>query len=549
MPARGVYSAKGHTAVLRGILSGRSSDTLPVATMSTYARYGFYAFLCAHLIIWTLAPSLSRHNLPLDVAEGTIWAHQLMWGYDKDPLLNAWLTALAIYFGGSADWVLYLFSQLSVSMCLVFIWRLARIMLPPWQALLSVVCLEGVLYYNIHAIDFNDNVLQFGLWAGASYFYYLALTKRYSWAWLLTACCLALGVLAKYYTLALVASMGIFLLCSVENRQYFATKMPYIAAGCFILLLVPHAVWLYHHHFITIAYVVQRVQTTSLIWYDRFFFLLDFVYCQLKVILPALLLLAIVRGTTVGHYNTHTTNTHVARIFDQQFVWLVGFGPLLLSLLFIVILGRPMNGGWGTPLFSFLGIGCIMLLNPILQLRYMMWLTGSVIIMMLITAVAYGFVTCCPGWLMRANFPGREISTALTGFWRHRYQQPLAYLAGPRWLAGSISFYSTDRPQTWVDWNSQYAPWIDLKTMQQQGAIFLWDATKQAALPSTVENRFPLLTAPIIWSVPSCHDHQHRLSNFKLGIALLMPMSQQATPVHATAEQLEQYLAKVRFNC
>ena len=81
------------------------------------SAHWFYLFLFVHLIFWTAVPALVRDNLPLDSIEGTIWGHQLQWGYDKNPFLNGWLTALAAYIGGQSGWMIYLFSQLSVCIC------------------------------------------------------------------------------------------------------------------------------------------------------------------------------------------------------------------------------------------------------------------------------------------------------------------------------------------------------------------------------------------------------------------------------------------------
>src|SRR5216684_2971753 len=90
-----------------------------------------YLFLCAHLILWTLIPAIVRYNLPLDAIEGSIWGHQLKWGYDKNPYLNGWLTALATTLDGQSGWMVYLFSQLCVVACMWAMWQLAKKILPP----------------------------------------------------------------------------------------------------------------------------------------------------------------------------------------------------------------------------------------------------------------------------------------------------------------------------------------------------------------------------------------------------------------------------------
>ena len=47
-------------------------------------------FLFSHLIIWTLIPSISNHNLPLDVIEAIAWSNGWPMGWDKHPPLSSW---------------------------------------------------------------------------------------------------------------------------------------------------------------------------------------------------------------------------------------------------------------------------------------------------------------------------------------------------------------------------------------------------------------------------------------------------------------------------
>src|SRR5438876_370398 len=132
--------------------------------MLKYIRpsYWLYGFILLHITIWTLAPALVRYTLPLDAMEGTPWGKQFEWGYDKNPFMNGWLTELAFYWGGPA--LIYLFSQLSIAAAFFAIWQLGKKMMPPLYALLAIFFLECIHYYNLHAIDFNDNTLEVGLW-------------------------------------------------------------------------------------------------------------------------------------------------------------------------------------------------------------------------------------------------------------------------------------------------------------------------------------------------------------------------------------------------
>ena len=45
----------------------------------------FYIFITTHLILWTLIPSLTNNNLPLDTIEHLAWGSNLDWGFNKHP--------------------------------------------------------------------------------------------------------------------------------------------------------------------------------------------------------------------------------------------------------------------------------------------------------------------------------------------------------------------------------------------------------------------------------------------------------------------------------
>ena len=49
----------------------------------------FVIFLFFHLLIWTLIPTLSNVNLPLDTIEALAWGSNLDWGFNKHPPLSA----------------------------------------------------------------------------------------------------------------------------------------------------------------------------------------------------------------------------------------------------------------------------------------------------------------------------------------------------------------------------------------------------------------------------------------------------------------------------
>jgi hypothetical protein len=93
-----------------------------------------------------------------------------------------------------------------------------------------------------------------------------------------------------------------------------------------------------------------------------------------------------------------------------------------------------------------------------------------------------------------ANFPGKIIATQLTQTWHEKFHTPLAYVAGSRWVAGNVAFYSADRPAVYIDWNKSFSPWIDEKKLKSTGAVFIWDLTDGKTItPAKIQERFATL--------------------------------------------------------
>ena len=440
----------------------------------------FYAFVFLHVICWTLAPTLGRFNLPMDSIEGTVWAQKLVFGYDKAPLLNAWITALAVWLFGHADWAIYLTSQLSVAICFIALWRLAGKILPPAYALLSVVILEGFQYYNIGAIDFVDNVLQLPLWALTCLFFYKALNeKKYiDWFWL--GLFAGLAMLAKYYAVLLLFSMFLFL-CRRENRHWVRKKDPYLAAIVFFAVISPHIVWLFQNDFLTIHYVFKRVGDLPT-WTSHFINPLLFLRDEAYALLFAGLLFVFL---FVGKSRQHTSVFPKLLENNLSFLIYLAIGPILLALLLSVLTGIKLHIMWGSALFSLWGILFIGFFQPVLTTKKIYQFFTMLFLLSILALTGYLLSMHWAKNKSSAHFPGQTIANTLIANWEQRYHRPLAYVIGNRWLAGNVSFYSDQHPIVFIDADIRLAPWLNLADVDKKGALFIWDADKYGnSIPS-----------------------------------------------------------------
>lgn len=489
-------------------------------------RY-LYIFIGLHLMLWTFVPMLVRYNLPLDSIEGTIWGHQLEWGYDKNPFLNGWLTALATQLGGSSGWMVYLFSQLSVAICFWTIWQLGKHILTPVYAFIAVVILESVQYFNFHAIDFNDNTLELSLWALTSYFFYKALcatTQRSTaLAWINTGLFAALGMMAKYYTAALLTAMALFLFIHKRNRQQLTTLPPYLGLCVFLLVIIPHIIWLCFHDFITVQYVFDRASSPPQ-WTNHIVFPLQFAWQQLQTFLPALLLFAIL---FIGKKPRITSPRYSVTSFDKQFLFYVGVGPFLLTILLSVFFGIKLRAGWGMPLLSLWGILLLTAIQPTLSKPKFYCFLATIFILMGALLSGYSFSLIDSPDPSSANFPGKQIAQTITQQWHEKYHSKLDYVGGSRWVGGNIGFYSPDHPAIYIEWSTKKAPWINLEALRKKGAVFVWNITDNEVLPREIKQQFPHLQQATLLQF-SWKRNTRNLPPIQIGIAWLPPTSHAA---------------------
>ena len=483
------------------------------------AERWFYLFVLIHLLCWTLVPALVRYNLPLDSIEGTIWGHQLEWGYDKNPFMNGWLTALAVSLDGQSGWMIYLFSQLSVVICFWVVWQLAKSMLSPTYALISVMVLEGIQYFNFHAIDFNDNTLELGLWALTIYFFYKALRSSHHYiAWICVGLFAGLAMMAKYYTAALLAAMVLFLFIPAENRKQLTTLPPYFGLITFLIVILPHTIWLFFHDFITVMYVFDRASSPPS-WTNHFFFPAQFSWQQAQVFLPALVLFTIL---LIGKKPAFAIHKIKLASFDKEFLFYIGLGPFLLTVLLSFFSGIKLRAGWGMPLLSLWGIILIATIQPYFTKAKLYRFFTFTYVLIAACLIAYSVSLIDSPDPSSANFPGREIAQTINKNWREKYHTNLSYVAGSRWVGGNISFYSNDRPAVFIEWNRKRAPWINLKDMEQKGAVFVWGITDNETLPKEIQEKYPTLTQPEVIEFSYRRNH-YNLAPIKIGIAYLPP--------------------------
>ncbi|HZE47842.1 MAG TPA: glycosyltransferase family 39 protein [Xanthobacteraceae bacterium] len=461
----------------------------------------FALFCLGHAALWTLLPAALYPNLPLDLIEALTYGREWQLGYDKLPPLPWWLIEGTYRLFGS-DTALYLVAQATVVAAFGLVWVLARRLVGPLGALVAVLIVDGLHYFNFTAPKFNHDVIQLPLWAlaGVSFHGALRSGRLRDWAGLGLACGLALW--AKYFIVVLALPLALFLLLDRDARRALKTPGPYVAVLVGLCVALPHMVWLVQNDFLPFRYADARAAPVRGIL-DHVVHPLVFVVGQIVWLLPSgLIALPLVRPRREAQKSS-------VDAFDRRIVTLLAFGPAALLIAGSVITGRGLIAMWGYPLWLFVGLWVVIATGPATEwarARRAALAWGAVTALYAVAFVLqYGVLPFVDHRYRASLFPGDRLGAEISTRFRAATGAPLAYVIGSMWLGGNISRYSVERPRTLIDAKPERAPWIDPADLKRRGAVVVWTDGDRNTVPEPYA-RFaagaqvqPPLTLPMRW--------------------------------------------------
>ncbi len=464
-------------------------------------REGFALFALIHAALWTALPATLYPNLPLDLIEALTYGREWQLGYDKLPPLPWWVIEIAYRLFG-VDTVYYLIAQITVLAAFALVWLLARRLTGPAGALVAVLIVDGLHYFNFTAAKFNHDVIQLPFWALAGLAFHGALRTGRMRDWCLLGLALGLALWAKYFVVMLALPLALFILIDRDARPALRTAGPYVAALIALLVALPHLVWLVENDFLPFKYAEARAAPVrGLI--DHLLHPLAFVVGQVFWLLPSGLIALPLAWPRAAR------EPPAADAFDRRIVTLLAFGPAALLVAGSAVSGRGLITMWGYPLWLFLGLWLVIEAGPALaqaRLKRIALAWAAVTALYAVAFIANSAVLPFFDHRYRAQlFPGGRLGAEISTRFRAATGQPLAYVIGSMWLGGNISRYSAERPRTVIDGKPERAPWIDLADLRRRGAVVIWsdgDRTKvpenYAALAPNAEVQ-PPLTLPMRW--------------------------------------------------
>ncbi len=401
----------------------------------------FYIFVTSHLIIWTLIPTLTNNNLPLDTIEALAWGSNLDWGFNKHPPMSAFLPEVFYQIFGAQDWAYYLLSQICVVISFFVVFKFAEDFFEnKIFCLLSVLLLEGIYFYNFTTPEFNVNVCLMPFWALTILYLWKGFKNNKIIDWLLVGLFTGFGFLSKYLFIYLGLAMDIFLMYMIYKKKIDFKCL--ISIVSFFIVLLPHLIWLTENNYITITYGLHRTGSEDPNILNHIKHPLIFLGKQIGILIPFFLMLLFLNSKIKTRFNFK----------DNKLLFLLAINIFPVALVFLtsMIMGVKIRTMWMTPFYLFFGVLVIYIFQSQINLNKLKGFTAVFIILFIFSPFAYAYVSISQTD-KRTDYPGKEEAIKAKKFYDEQTEVvgDLSFVKGNEWLAGNLSYHLNVRPK-WI---------------------------------------------------------------------------------------------------
>ena len=401
----------------------------------------FYLFISTHLILWTLIPSLTNNNLPLDTIEALAWGSNLDWGFNKHPPVSAFFSEFFFQIFGAQDWSFYLLSQIFVVIAFIVVFKFSEKLLKNKNlSLISVILLESIYFYNYTTPEYNVNVCQLPFWALCVYYSWNLFDKRKvtfkDCFWL--GVFAAIGFLSKYLFIYLLIAIDLLFFYVIFIKKYKKFDFKYlISLEIFIIFLIPHLIWLTNNDYVTITYGLARTGLENSSLLDHVINPLIFLGKQIAILIP----LMVMSFFLIRKFKFKIS------LKDKKLLFLIFVNLVPIGLMFLtsILTGSKIRTMWMTPFYLFFGVLIVYIFQTQINLKKLNRFISVFLMLFIFSPIAYAYISITETE-KRTDYLGKQIATEVQYEWNKDHKEPINVVLGDEWVAGNLSYHLKSRP-------------------------------------------------------------------------------------------------------
>ena len=237
------------------------------------------------------------------------------------------------------------------------------------------------------------------------------------------------------YLLISIEFLFFYLIFIKKNRKFDFKYL--ITLEVFLVLLVPHLIWLNNNEFITITYGLARTGLEQSSFIDHVKFPIIFLIKQIGILVPFLILSWLLVKKIKFNFNFK----------DKKLLFLIAINilPIILMLLTSLITGSKIRTMWMTPFYLFFGSLFVYLFQAQINLKKLKAFVIGFVFFFFLSPVLYAYVSISKDD-KRTDYPGKEIAVKTQYAWDQQFNSTINVVLGDEWNAGNLSYHLKSRP-------------------------------------------------------------------------------------------------------
>jgi len=347
-------------------------------------------------------------------------------------------------------------------------WRVSERYLDAEKRIAGLLLLTFIPFFNFHALKYNANTVLIPLWALTTWCFLRSYeTRSAMWAALAGAAAAA-AMMGKYWSVFLLAGLGVAALADPRRAQYFRSAAPWVTIAVGAILFAPHVAWIVAHDFAPFTYAVVAHQSTlaSSALSGIGFLLGVAAYASPAVVIGLLM----TRPSSAAIGDTVWPRTPERRLVLISFV-----APLVLPALAAALLKVEIVSLWAMSAVTLLPV--VLLSSPLLAVprRALVWLLVAAVVFPVAMVVASPFIAV---WIHREGVPNyathyRLLAAAVDRTWRETINAPLRYLGSYTNIVNGVSFYLPRGVSTLDIVGPSATPWAGEASVARAGVALV----------------------------------------------------------------------------
>ncbi|MEZ5855910.1 MAG: glycosyltransferase family 39 protein [Hyphomicrobiaceae bacterium] len=414
--------------------------------------------LALHVVTWTVYGTwaLGVGLIHDDMIEAWNWGQAPQFGYYKHPPLFAWMTWAWFRVFPIADWSFYLFSAVNSAVGLAGVGALARYFGLARYRVAAISLLMLTPLYGFLALKYNANAVLIPIWPWAAYFLLKSLETRTVRDGAILGLLGGLALLGKYYSVLLAIAFLAATLVSQQRRAYYRSPAPYVAIGVALIVIAPHVVWTVANGFPTVEYALSKFNypLRQIAYWAFMTALAPIIFLGLPFVVCAVAgegfkaALASVRQWLLSPRN--------------RTLVIVAAAPFAMTLGFGFVGHAKVSLSYTIPIFFMGSLVLLAACSERAMERTGKWALRLAVafclgVMVLAPVIGYGRMRAQQD---AAVAPIKELASEARRIWMQQTGRPLAVVASTDRFIGAVSFYGTDHPLYFVNFNQRQAPWM-----------------------------------------------------------------------------------------